>query len=403
MWTWPLRNWKISLVVIASIYALVLVWALWSGEPAARGGTASLRNPPGMVDRLVMLETPDSWHGGSMRNVAVVSTGPAPRLQMIGLTHERDFPQTGTWESAQFAADFPFTELLPSWNAAIPKGTGLRFEARVRDHESKEWSPWLYFGSWGRTLPPDRRIIEYSNGEVATDILILGRPAGAWQLRATFFSFDTRADITPVLRRLAVVYSGVVKAKTPDVHPGLRSAEWARDLNIPFRTQQDAPPSLKGEICSPTSVSMVLQHWGIDRPTLDHALAIYDSEYGMFGNWARAVQHAHEHGCDAWLERFRNWDQVRAKIAEGQPVIASIAFRRGEFPSAVFSQSNGHLLVIRGFTREGDVIVNDPASRDKGNGAIYKANELGKAWFGHGGVGYIIRRPSTQPSTVARP
>jgi hypothetical protein len=49
------------------------------------------------------------------------------------------------------------------------------------------------------------------------------------------------------------------------------------------------------------------------------------------------------------------------------------------------------LIVICGFTEQGDVIVNDPASK-RGEAVKYKADELGRAWFGHGGVGYIIRR-----------
>jgi hypothetical protein len=144
---------------------------------------------------------------------------------------------------------------------------------------------------------------------------------------------------------------------------------------------------------------MVLHYWGIDRPTLEHAYAIYDSEYDLFGNWARAVQRAGELGLDGWLQRFRHWDQIKAQIAQGHPVIASIAFKRGEFPSAVIPRTNGHLIVIRGFTESGDVIVNDPASREKGNGVIYKADELANAWFGHGGVGYVIRKPTELAKT----
>ena len=52
------------------------------------------------------------------------------------------------------------------------------------------------------------------------------------------------------------------------------------------------------------------------------------------------------------------------------------------------------------FTKDGDVIVNDPANRAKGKGVIYKANELAKAWFDNsGGVGYVIR-PTTRESTA---
>lgn len=65
------------------------------------------------------------------------------------------------------------------------------------------------------------------------------------------------------------------------------------------------------------------------------------------------------------------------------------------------NSSDGHLLVIRGMTPAGDLIVNDPASMQRGNGAVYKANEFAQAWFDNGGVGYIIRPPTTQ-TTAAR-
>jgi hypothetical protein len=96
------------------------------------------------------------------------------------------------------------------------------------------------------------------------------------------------------------------------------------------------------------------------------------------------------------VERFRNWESVKEQITKGQPVIASIAFRKGEFGSAVISRTNGHLIVIRGFTSDGDVIVNDPANKEKGEAAVYKAEELGRAWFGHGGVGYVIRSQKSE-------
>jgi hypothetical protein len=177
---------------------------------------------------------------------------------------------------------------------------------------------------------------------------------------------------------------------------------WARDLGVPFRTQKDAPPALRGEICSPTSVTMVMAYWGLERPVVENALAIYDPESEIFGHWGRAVQRAGALGLDGWVARFRDWDSVKALVARGQPVVASVRYKKGEFPSSVLPQTNGHLIVVRGFTPEGDVIVNDPASRDRGNGAVYKASELARAWFDHGGVGYVIARHSSA-SPGARP
>jgi hypothetical protein len=157
---------------------------------------------------------------------------------------------------------------------------------------------------------------------------------------------------------------------------------------------------VRPEICSPTSVSMVLAYLGADHPTLENAAAIYDADHRMFGNWNRAVQRASELGMDAWLMRFRDWDHVKAEISRNQPIIASIRFKKGEFPSAILHSTSGHLIVIRGFTPAGDVIVNDPANR-KGNGAVYKADELAHAWFGHGGVGYVMKRGTSEPGGFA--
>ena len=102
-------------------------------------------------------------------------------------------------------------------------------------------------------------------------------------------------------------------------------------------------------------------------------------------------------------DRNAQFEYINAKAiaaqAAGQPVIAGIKFKRGQFPSSVLTQTAGHLIVIRGFKENGDVICNDPANKTRGNGVVYKADELGKAWFGCGGVGYIIRKP-VSPSTM---
>lgn len=58
----------------------------------------------------------------------------------------------------------------------------------------------------------------------------------------------------------------------------------------------------------------------------------------------------------------------------------------------------GHLVVVRGVTPDGQVILNDSSSRAKGAGWRVEAREMGPAWFGHGGVAYVIgpRRETTR-------
>jgi hypothetical protein len=238
---------------------------------------------------------------------------------------------------------------------------------------------------------------------VHVDNLVLDRPASSFKIRAKLQSFSLDKGINPIIRRIAIAVSGQVNdadqfAKLS--RPVKIEGDWRRDLGVPFRPQGDGYKSFAGVICSPTSTSMVLQYFGVNRTTDENALAIYDPENDMFGNWGRNIARAGDLGMDAWLDRFRNWDKVKSYIANGQPLIANIRFKAGEFPSNVQKATAGHLIVIRGFTKDGDVIVNDPASRDKGNGVIYKANELAKAWFENsGGVGYVIH-PATHESTA---
>jgi hypothetical protein len=379
---------------IATVAIVVAAYLATGGSRRVATGENALGNPPGMSDRLELMEAREIFERGSKDHVAVRVGAPAALVLDGG---SESYPRTGRWTSAETPSEFRFTELLPSWNVAAPAETGLRMEVRVRRAGTQKWTPWLDIGAWGKTPAERERVTACREGVVDVDYLALDVPADAYQVRVSLFGFTMDSAVTPVVRRVAVCYSGV----TGEKHVEGPVEGWVRDLAVPFRTQKDAPKSLSGEICSPTSVTMVMAYCGVDRPVVENALAIWDNEHGMFGNWGRAVARASELGLDGWLTRFRSWDQVKQQIAAGQPVIASIRFKKGAFPSAVLPSTSGHLIVIRGFTASGDVIVNDPASREKGNGVVYRAEELGRAWFDHGGVGYVITRPrvaTTRPA-----
>jgi hypothetical protein len=377
-------------------------------QPTTRAATtrpSRNKNPAGILDKLVQVDTADKWSDGTTFNANVRDDSPAPRVE-LGFK-ESDFPRTGSWTSPEVKAQFPFTELIASFNPNTPPNTGVTLEVRVE--QNGVWSPFIYMQSWGRVLTPPGQRVKWDGGRADIDQLSLDRYAPKYQAKISLISFDFDAKsraAAPAVRRLSVCYSGVVTdakkrekvlrdSNDPTTRP-TTIGQWARDLNVPFRGQGDFknPRALWGMICSPTSVSMVLQYYGIDRPTPENALAIYDPYYDLFGNWGRAISYAGSLGLDAHLERFRNWEQVKEKIAAGVPVIASIRFRPGAVKGFLYEETAGHLLVIRGFAPGGDLIVNDPASRDKGNGVIYKAEDMAKAWFDNGGVGYVIERPA---------
>ncbi|MEM6749115.1 MAG: C39 family peptidase [Planctomycetota bacterium] len=400
--------------VLAVLALAGVVGGLGCAAPAgadAAGETALetdwLRNPLGRVDSRHAWQS-EAWAQGDKAGVAA---GPAGLT--LAVETDSSYPWRGVWTSPVVEPDHPVTELLPSWNLTAPPDTGVAFEVRVRGagdiatetdaDDQGAWSPWLDVGVWGRTSPggPTR----FEHGQVLIDVVELAAPADAFQVRARLESFAGSPDATPVLKKLVVVASGpgepseaqLTSAPTPIVSVDSTRASgtaWARDLPVEFRTQMDNVEAIRSRTCSPTSVSMAMQYRGVDLPTNTHAMGIYDDRAGIFGNWGRAVAWASTHGLRAELVRIRDWRQLEACIAADQPVIASIAFGPGEFPSNVMKQTAGHLILIRGLTEDGDAIVNDPASAERGDGVVYKKQELARAWLNHGGVAYLIAPPA---------
>jgi len=248
--------------------------------------------------------------------------------------------------------------------------------------------------------------VRFDGGTVHVDVLKLTSPADAFQLEANFRAYTFGEAPMPTLRRMAASYSGDVEDEELRERLTTRvevPEDWARSLDVPFIAQGSGPPEIRGSICSPTSVSMVMGYWGEERDFVQNAMEAYDPNYAIFGNWVRSTQLASQYGLDSWVTRMRSYDDVKAWIASGVPVIASIRFREGEFPSNVLERTNGHLIVIRGFTEDGDVIVNDPGSIERGEAVVYNADELANAWFAKGGVAYIIKSPDHDdiPETIS--
>lgn len=424
----PPRCCFVLAVACAFVSSGASLWADVGGEPSTTQPTTApttkpARAPKGVMEHRRDQLDADTVRDGTFQHATYDADGTSIRLR----DPRADFPFTGTWTSPTIETDFAFTELLPSWNVTVPDNTGVRFDVRVYRKATKTWSPWLYIGYWGRVLR-DHRETDFDGGKVDTDTLTLDKPADAYEIRATLEDFHDRAPTTsPVIHRIDVVYSRPMPKdlkdrlesrqmipsppKPPIVRPTTMSLAASRsthpgktttkpttlpasiDIPVPFRAQGWEADAIRHSVCSPTSVSMVLEWAGHALPTDDNALAIWDDDNALFGNWNRAVQYAGSLGFSAHLERFSTMDEVRELLASGQPVIASIRFQKDTFPSNLQSATAGHLIVLRGYDEHGDIIVNDPASRDHGNGITYKADELANAWLVNtGGVGYVIEK-----------
>jgi hypothetical protein len=146
---------------------------------------------------------------------------------------------------------------------------------------------------------------------------------------------------------------------------------------------------------------MLLGYWAqkLNRPELMEtvptaAANTHDEVYDGTGNWSFNVAYASAMGGGAlhgMVARLDSFNQVERLIAAGIPVVISIAYKEGELTGGASRKSDGHLIVVKGFSPQGDVVVNDPAfpSDDKVE-TIYKRDELWRAWRHSGGAIYLL-------------
>ncbi|CAM5295127.1 peptidase C39 family protein [Streptomyces abikoensis] len=354
-------------------------------------------------------------------------------------TLEHTDPHTGTkatweyatWTSPPHTPPAPASEVIASWNAHAPAGTWLQTEVRGTYTDGTR-TPWYVMGRWtAGDAPGDiRRTSVDGQGDgrssVSTDTLAVDKPAtglriASYALRLTLFR-RPGTRLTPTVWRLGVMGSDIPDRFTvPASVPGPGAG---RELPVPRYSQEIHKGQYPeydngGEAwCSPTSSQMVLEYWG-RRPTaadlawvnpayadpqVCHAARFtYDHQYKGCGNWPfNAAYAATYRDMEAVVTRLHSLGDAEKLIRAGIPVITSQSFLAAELDGAGYGTA-GHLMCVVGFTADGDVVANDPASPS--NAAVrrvYKRRQFENIWLrtkrrnaqgevrsGSGGVCYL--------------
>ena len=295
----------------------------------------------------------------------------------------------GSIVSAVLKTSFPFNNAVPSWNCIAPPKTGIRVELRAGRGEST-WTDWYEISQWGKNISSRGPGIKKSwHGYVDADTLELYQEYDYIQYRVTLLSEDHIQ--TPRVRRLGIVVVDKFKLGLQnDLKP---SKAWGKSLAVPYFSQMVEDPRIAGRICAPTSMTMVLNFFSNNLKTKETADLAYDAFNGIYGNWPY-IAAVGELGLKSYVTRFPDWRGVEEQIIKGYPVIISIRFGVNELKKSPIRSSNGHIIVVRGFTEDGQVMCNDPAAygEDKGQ-VVYDREELRKAWSN--GVA-IITEPETK-------
>lgn len=377
------------------------------------------------------------WSAGTAAGTVVAPTGLTLGTP-VGNTSYKD-PHTktkrnwayGTWTSPVTDVGFDATELIASWNADTPAGTWIQVELQGT-YTTGDRTPWYVLSRWAsgdadiKRTSVDRQGDKWSS--IWTDTFSINDAAAgvllrAYQLRLTLHR-DPTATVSPVVRMLGAMSSNVPDRLT--VEPSAGGIAWGRELAVPRYSQNIHAghyPEYDGggqAWCSPTSTTMVIEYWGrkasaedtawVDPtypdPTVNHAARmVYDYQYDGAGNWPFNTAYAASFpGLEARVTRLHSLDEVERFIAAGIPVVTSQSFLASELDGANYGTS-GHLFVVVGFTADGDVIVNDPASSSNDVVRnVYPREQFEQIWLrtkritasggtgsGPGGVVYLIK------------
>ena len=130
--------------------------------------------------------------------------------------------------------------------------------------------------------------------------------------------------------------------------------------------QQLSIPSIGNVICSPTSVAMVLNHYGYTFTQQEMAKKVYDNSKNIYGNWTFNASYAGSlDGIFARVEYIEDFSVVIDYISKDIPVVFSITTTSADqLTGAIMAFPAGHLVVLKDFEQIDGVwhgIFNDPA------------------------------------------
>jgi hypothetical protein len=332
---------------------------------------------------------------------------------------------TGTWTSPVYSPGFSFSELVSSWQADTPSGSWI--ETHLSVHVPSGWSKWYVMGKWAFDSSTIQRTSVSgqgdSNGTIAVDTYFArsGNHPDAYRLQEVLHGSK---KARPLVRQVAATSSD---PQDPTLAPSATTMTRTVDLRVPQYSQETHNgeyPQYDGggeAWCSPTSTEMVVEFWHkgpskhdlaslppdqvfdqhgrVDASVDWAAVHTYDLDYDGTGNWPFNAAYASAYGLDGSVRQFDSLRGLEAWIKRGVPLVVSIAWDNtdsdpnNDLTGSDITGTDGHLMVVRGFTATGDVIANDPASpTDARVRHVYRRDQFERDWLNaSNGIVYLIK------------
>jgi hypothetical protein len=258
----------------------------------------------------------------------------------------------------------PAREGVLSWNTLSESG-GIWFRLLAAHAPA---TPWLQHVEW----TADGRLSHspaHDGVHVDVDVIRSHQLFDGIEVRASGVQFHGLGFGTPVPGRPSLPYMGD-----------------ARILDVPARSQYVLEEE-RGW-CSPTALSMLHAYFGLDHDVATTARAVFDRAYNGTGNWSFNVAFSGSLGLRAAVVYLRNLEHAQRFIEAGIPLAISYSWKAGELPGAPIEHSDGHLVVLCGFTANGDCAVNDPAAPHVR--MVYPRAAIDSIWQRNKGIAYAV-------------
>ncbi|MEZ0324419.1 MAG: C39 family peptidase [Fimbriimonas sp.] len=315
--------------------------------------------------------------------------------KLVAFEPNLSFPPAGQEAVLSYSNINPgvvFDEVIPSWNVENGENASLKIEIRASG------TKWYTLAVWSLDHERSPRVSVKDQkdelGRVLTDTMRFTPAVSSVDVRATLSSLGEGP--VPRLKLLTLSFSdGQLSPSGSE-----RSSAWGKMIEVPQRAQGNYENG--GVLCSPTCVSMLLWHYSnvLAKPELNQDVPevqkrVWDSVYDGAGNWPFNAAYAGSFkGLRSYIARLGSIGDAEKWIDAGYPLICSapLDLLRGKERDG----NSGHLVVLVGFTNDGDPVFNDPAKKDEVR-RVYKRADFDRAWSTSRRTVYVVLPEGAKP------
>jgi len=350
-----------------------------------------------------------AWKNGgfSQGSLSDLHIGNSQGKPALALNNGSD---SGTWTSNTFTLPAPVDRIVTSWQADAPGDSWTETKLQVQLTDGS-WSHWYTTGTWAfnstanadgsftsrRASPPSQ---DDAAGYIDQDTFWANTTkVKAYRVQEVLHAENGQA---PKVRQVAAIAADTSQDidEQGQVSPVSNTTmKRTIDLNLPSYSEyahNGQYTQLDGggaAWCSPASVAMVLgyYHTGPTAAQIQSlpADAVFDASnrkdgavnyaaYHIFdngvdmnkntGDWPFNTAYAASFGMNSSVRQYNSLQDLEQWIKKGVPVTVSIQWDNTSsdvtqhLDGSSIAKTPGHLMVVGGFTKDGDVIAYDPAS-----------------------------------------